>query len=210
MTRPARNTSGPGRIRGSGTLRIIGGQWRRRTLAIAPVEGLRPTPDRVRETLFNWLGQYLDGLHCLDLFAGSGALGLEAASRGAAQVTLVENDPTAMRQLQAHCETLAAGRTVRLLSGDALHFLRDAQPEHAFDVVFLDPPYRLDLLPRCLDAVPRLLAADARVYVEDAAPLAPPAGWEVLREDRAGQVFYGLLKCSHPASASSIPAPSIR
>jgi len=209
VSKPPPRRQGGG-AKGPGALRIIGGQWRRRMLAVAPVEGLRPTPDRVRETLFNWLGQRLDGLHCLDLFAGSGALGLEAASRGAARVTLVEADPVAARQLQAHCETLAAGTAVQLLRGDALHFLHDAQPEHAFDVVFVDPPYRLGLLPHCLDALPRLLAADARVYVEDAAPLAPPAGWEVLREDRAGRVHYGLLRCCPHVSGSSIPEPSTR
>lgn len=178
---------------GPGVLRIIGGRWRRRQLAIAPVEGLRPTPDRVRETLFNWLGQDLDGLHCLDLFAGSGALGLEAASRGAARVTLVETDARAARQLQAHCETLGAGEAVQVRRADALHFLRDAQPEQRFDVVFLDPPYALGLLPQCLAALPRLLAPQARVYVEDAGALAAPPGWALLREGRAGRVHYGLL-----------------
>ncbi len=180
--------------RGPGTLRIIGGEWRRRQLSIAAVDGLRPTPDRVRETLFNWLGQYLDGLHCLDLFAGSGALGLEAASRGAASVTLLESHPAAVRQLEAHCGTLQAGPAVPVQRGDALHFLRDAQPQHAFDVVFLDPPYALGLLPQCLAALPRLLASDARVYLEDAAPLQVPSGWEVLRQDRAGGVHFGLLR----------------
>ena len=196
--------------RAGGTLRIIGGRWRRRQLAIAAVEGLRPTPDRVRETLFNWLGQDLDGCYCLDLFAGSGALGLEAASRGAAEVTLVEADAGAVRQLLAHCQTLAAGAAVRVQRGDALHFLRDVQPQHAFDVVFIDPPYALGALPQCLELLPRLLAPGARVYVEDAAPPAVPAGWEVLRQDRAGRVHYALLTCNHPASASSIPAPSTR
>jgi len=184
------------RAGGPGVLRIIGGEWRRRVLPIAAVDGLRPTPDRVRETLFNWLGQYLDGQHCLDLFAGSGALGLEAASRGAAHVTLVESDARAQLQLQENCLTLGAGRRVQLRRGDALHFLRDAQPEPAFDVVFLDPPYGLGLLPQCLEALPRLLAPDARVYLEDDAPLAAPPGWEVLRQDRAGRVHYGLLSRS--------------
>ncbi len=192
MTSRSRPAAPP--ARGAGTLRIIGGEWRRRQLPIAAVEGLRPTPDRVRETLFNWLGQYLDGLRCLDLFAGSGALGLEAASRGAAAVTLVEAHPAAARQLEAHCAALGAGRGVEVRRGDALHFLRDAQPEQAFDVVFLDPPYGLGLLPQCLDALPRLLAPDARVYLEDDAQLALPPGWEVLRDDRAGRVYYALLK----------------
>ncbi len=198
MATPPRKPAVGARVPSPGSLRIIGGQWRRRILAIAPVEGLRPTPDRVRETLFNWLGQYLDGLRCLDLFAGSGALGLEAASRGAAQVTLVETDTLAVRQLSAHSEMLGAGAAVRVLRGDALHFLRDAQPEHPFAVVFLDPPYSLGLLPRCLEALPRLLAAEARVYVEDAGPLVPPPGWELLREDRAGRVHYGLLRYKGP------------
>ncbi len=194
----AGKSAAPGRAKsaaasGPGVLRIIGGQWRRRQLAVAPVEGLRPTPDRVRETVFNWLGQHLDGLHCLDLFAGSGALGLEAASRGAAQVTLVEADARAARQLLAHCETLGAGAAVQVRRADALHFLRDAQPEHRFDVVFLDPPYALGLLPQCLESLPRLLADDARVYVEDAAPLVAPSGWQLLRQDRAGRVHYGLV-----------------
>lgn len=196
-TRPSkRKAAAPAKAGGggAGALRIIGGEWRRRVLPIAAVEGLRPTPDRVRETLFNWLGQYLDGLHCLDLFAGSGALGLEAASRGAAQVTLLESHPAAVRQLLSHCETLGAGAAVRIQRGDALHFLSDAQPEHAFDVVFLDPPYALGLLPQCLDALPRLLAPDARVYVEDAESPRVPPGWEVLRQDRAGRVHYALLR----------------
>lgn len=193
----AATVAAPARSGAPGVLRIIGGEWRRRVLPVAAVEGLRPTPDRVRETLFNWLGQYLDGLHCLDLFAGSGALGLEAASRGAAQVTLVESHPLAVRQLHAHCETLGAGSRVRLQRGDALHFVREAQPESAFDVVFLDPPYRLGLLPQCLESLPRLLAPGARVYVEDDARLVAPSGWQVLREDRAGRVHYALLMQAH-------------
>jgi 16S rRNA G966 N2-methylase RsmD len=233
--RPAERGTGRGAAlaaRGPGELRIIGGQWRRRRLPIAAVEGLRPTPDRVRETLFNWLGQYLDGLRCLDLFAGSGALGLEAASRDAAAVTMVEADARAARQLLAHCATLGAGTAVRVLRGDALHFLHDpsllyhpgllrhagllhgadplpdANPAPAFDVVFLDPPYALGLLPQCLAALPPLLSPDARVYIEDAGPLVVPEGWELVREDRAGRVHYGLLRCTLPASASSTPAPS--
>ncbi|MBU3693429.1 MAG: 16S rRNA (guanine(966)-N(2))-methyltransferase RsmD [Rhodocyclaceae bacterium] len=221
--RPAEGGAGRGATsitRGPGELRIIGGQWRRRRLPIVAVEGLRPTSDRVRETLFNWLGQYLSGLRCLDLFAGSGALGLEAASRGAATVALVEADPRAARQLLAHCATLHAGPAVRVLQGDALQFLLqprllhgpdpspDADPAPAFDVVFLDPPYALGLLPHCLAALPPLLAPDARVYIEDAAPLLAPEGWELLREDRAGRVHYGLLRCTLPASAWSTPAPS--
>lgn len=194
---------------GPGEVRIIGGEWRRRRLAVPAVEGLRPTPDRVRETLFNWLGQRLDGQHCLDLFAGSGALGLEAASRGAASVTLVDADPRVVRHLLAQREALGGDHRVRVLQGDALHFLRDAEPLPAFDLVFLDPPYALGLLPRCLDALPRLLAPGARVYLEDAAALPVPAGWESFRAGRGGRVHFGLLTCKRHASGSSTPAPSI-
>lgn len=189
-------------------MRIIGGEWRRRRLAVPAVEGLRPTPDRVRETLFNWLGQRLDGQHCLDLFAGSGALGLEAASRGAASVTLIDADPRVVRHLLAQREALGAGDRVRVQQGDALHFLRDAEPLPAFDLVFLDPPYALGVLPRCLDALPHLLAPGARVYLEDAAPLPVPAGWEPFRVGRGGRVHFGLLTCNRHASGSSTPAPS--
>lgn len=213
MKRAARPRGGTGAAqaadRGPGELRIIGGEWRRRRLSILSLEGLRPTPDRVRETLFNWLGQRLDGLRCLDLFAGSGALGLEAGSRGAAAVTLVDADPRVVRQLLMNCDALGADASLQVLRADALHFLRDADPQQAFDVVFLDPPYALGLLPCCLAALPRLLAPGARVYVEDAGPVVAPVGWEWVREGRAGRVHFGLLRCSDHASASSIPAPSI-
>jgi len=201
-----------GTSRGAGELRIIGGEWRRRRLAIADVEGLRPTPDRVRETLFNWLGQHLDGLRCLDLFAGTGALGLEAASRGAAAVLMLERDAHAARQLQSNCQVLGAGPVVQVLQTDALHWLGSrptADPQERFDVVFLDPPYALDTLQRCLDALPPLLADGARIYLEDDAPLVAPNGWTLLRHDRAGRVFYGLLTCTPHASASFTPVPSI-
>lgn len=193
---------------GAGEVRIIGGEWRRRRLGVPAVEGLRPTPDRVRETLFNWLGQRLDGQRCLDLFAGSGALGLEAASRGAASVTLVDADPRVERHLLAQCAALGGGDRVRVLQGDALHFLRDTEPLPAYDLVFLDPPYALGLLPSCLDAVPRLLAPGARVYLEDTAPLPVPAGWELFRAGRGGRVHFGLLTCKRHVSGSSTPAPS--
>lgn len=173
-------------------VRIIGGEWRRRQLPVADLPDLRPTPDRVRETLFNWLGQDLTGKRCLDLFAGSGALGFEAASRGAGEVVMVERDAQACRGLQASKAMLSAQR-VELVCADALGFL--ASDRRRYDVVFLDPPYRLDLLPKVLPLLPPRLAAGARVFVEcDHMPVLPP-GFAVLRQMRAGQVRSVLLEC---------------
>src|SRR5580765_3370760 len=132
------------RSAGAGALRIVGGKYRSRMLRVPARPGLRPTPDRVRETLFNWLGQWLDGLACLDLFAGSGALGFEAASRGAARVVMVESDRAAFAALEATRERIGA-RAVELVQGDALRYL--AQGGERFDVVFLDPPFRQNALP---------------------------------------------------------------
>src|SRR5205814_6302876 len=142
------------------------------------------------ETLFNWLGQTLCGLDCLDLFAGSGALGFEAASRGAQSVVMIEKQPKVLHALRETARVLGAVN-VRLVQGDALEFLRD--PGARFDVVFLDPPYRLGLSGKALELVPRALAAGGRVYVEDEAPLAAVQGWTVIRQGRAGQVHYHLL-----------------
>ncbi|MDQ8023610.1 MAG: 16S rRNA (guanine(966)-N(2))-methyltransferase RsmD [Moraxellaceae bacterium] len=172
-------------------LRIIGGQWRSRRLPIAELPGLRPTPDRVRETLFNWLGQDLDGLRCLDLFAGSGALGFEAASRGAAEVVMVEYSPVAAAVLQKGAATLGA-RNVRVVKADALNFLRT--PGNRFDVVFLDPPYRQDWLSRVEPLLSPWLAEDAQVYVEAEQPMPAFAGLAPTREGKAGQVCYQLFR----------------
>lgn len=172
-------------------VRIVGGEWRSRWLQFPAVPGLRPTPDRVRETLFNWLGQDLTGRICLDLFAGSGALGLEAASRGAALAVLVERDPRVYRALEANVRTLAADR-VQLVRADALEFL--AADTRAYDVVFLDPPYAAREQGALLDAVRARLAPDARVYLEASAFAPPPAPWEILRQTRAGAVHCQLLR----------------
>src|ERR1700751_4542469 len=172
-------------------VRIIGGRWRRRVIRFPPAAQLRPTPDRVRETLFNWLGQRLDGLACLDLFAGSGALGFEAASRGAARVVMVEHD----RAVSAHLErtrALVGARQVEIVQGDAFDYL--AGRGEKFDVVFLDPPFRQNALPAVLERLPARLAALGRVYVEAAAPLQPRAAWRELKRSRAGQVSYQLLE----------------
>lgn len=174
-------------------LRIIGGRWRGRRVAFPDAQGLRPTPDRVRETLFNWLAPRIAGARCLDLFAGSGALGFEALSRGAAEVVFVERQRAVARVLQANLARLGAVADGRVVAGDALAYL--AGPARAFDVVFLDPPFGLGLLtPTCAQLDARgWFAADARVYVESElpAPELPPA-WTLLRDKRAGQVCYRL------------------
>jgi 16S rRNA (guanine966-N2)-methyltransferase len=170
-----------------GKIRIIAGEYRGRRIPVPDRPGLRPTPDRVRETLFNWLGQSLEGLTCLDLFAGTGALGFEAASRGAARVVMVEHDRAAFQALEKTRELLRASR-VELVRDDAFAYLRTTRD--AFDVVFLDPPFRQN----ALDTALRLLRLQpgARVYIESGAPLAPSGGWRELRRARAGQVASQL------------------
>jgi 16S rRNA (guanine966-N2)-methyltransferase len=145
----------------------------------------------VRETLFNWLGQWLDGLSCLDLFAGSGALGFEAASRGAARVVMVESDHAAFSFLEATRERIGA-RGVELVHGDALRYL--AQRGERFDVVFLDPPFRQNALPAVLAQLESRLAQKARIYVESDAPATPGERWAELKRSRAGQVSYQLFE----------------
>jgi len=178
-----------------GALRIIGGCWRGRRVPLPEGSELRPTPDRVRETLFNWLMPVIDGARCLDLFAGSGALGLEALSRGAAEVWFVERDPRIAEQLARTLDTVGA-RADRLAVEDARHFL--AGTPRPFDIAFLDPPYAgrsLGNLCTLLDA--GWLRPQARVYLEqDRAGALPdlPAGWTLLREKTAGQVRFALAK----------------
>ncbi len=174
-------------------LRIIGGQWRRRLLHFPTAADLRPTPDRVRETIFNWLGQTLEGKRCLDLFAGSGALGFEAASRDACQVVMVEHDRVACAALLANVEALQAGN-IEVQCQDALRFLGSDQ--RLFDVVFLDPPYQRGLLPQLLAKIGPHLADGANVYLEaDQLPPIAPA-YRIARRSRAGQVNYLLLESS--------------
>jgi len=172
-------------------VRIIGGAWRSRVIRFAARADLRPTPDRVRETLFNWLGQDLTGKSCLDLFAGSGALGFEAASRGASRVVMVEHDAAAFRALQENARLLQA-TTVELRRADALEFLR--LDSAGFDVVFLDPPFRTDLLPQVLPLLAPRLNAGALVYIESPRPLELSVQWEAWRSGRAGAVHHQLLK----------------
>lgn len=171
-------------------VRIIGGAWRSRRIRFIPGTDLRPTPDRVRETLFNWLGQDLAGLSCLDLFAGSGALGFEAASRGALRVVMVERDREAHAALERNRAALAAGQ-VELVRADALEFLR--QTGGQYDVIFLDPPFSEDYWGRLAPLLPQRLKQGARVYCESGARVEWSEGWTLLKEGRAGQVAYQLV-----------------
>jgi 16S rRNA (guanine966-N2)-methyltransferase len=170
-------------------VRIIGGQWRSRVVRFPDAQSLRPTPDRLRETLFNWLGQDLTGKTCLDLFAGSGALGFEAASRGARHVVMVEQDAGAYRAL-LETQAMFGAAQVEMHRADAVRFLRN--DTRLYDVIFLDPPFQLGWLPRLLPLLPVRLADDARVYLEAEHPVAMPEGFEMVRQTRAGQV-HGLL-----------------
>ncbi|MBN3723704.1 16S rRNA (guanine(966)-N(2))-methyltransferase RsmD [Burkholderia sp. Ac-20379] len=179
-------------------VRIIGGEWKRTPLPVLDLDGLRPTPDRVRETLFNWLGQDMSGRRCLDLFAGTGALGFEAASRGAASVVMVERNSRAAEQLRATRDKLAA-RTVEVAEADALRLAAGLAPG-AFDVVFLDPPFGdAALFERALALAIKLVAPGGHLYVEAGEPLDPAghdalAGWAVERGGKAGAVHYHLLQ----------------
>lgn len=179
--------------RGQNRVRIIGGQWRRQHLHFPEIHGLRPTPDRVRETLFNWLGQTLTGMHCLDLFAGSGALGFEAASRGAARVVLVEQSSTVRAALMENKHRLQAS-SVEVLRGNALEFAALGGPEPCFDVLFLDPPYRQGFLEKLLCLIPRLLKPEGLMYVEAETYLEQLGDWQTVRDGKAGQVYYHLMR----------------
>jgi len=183
----------------SGRLRIIAGEWRSRQLPVLDLPGLRPTTDRVRETLFNWLQNDIAGARCLDLFAGSGALGFEAASRGAASVTLLELQAAAADQLAANMQLLQA-KNMQLVRADALDWLAQYQGE-PFDLVFLDPPYASDLVEPAIHCLhqQQLLSSDACVYIEcDAAQSLPqlPPGWQLTKQKKAGQVSYYLIRLS--------------
>ncbi|MBI5919791.1 MAG: 16S rRNA (guanine(966)-N(2))-methyltransferase RsmD [Nitrosomonadales bacterium] len=172
-------------------VRIIGGIHRSRYIEFPDATGLRPTPDRVRETLFNWLGQDLYGLRCLDLFAGSGALGFEAASRGAGQVVMVEKNRQVFQSLTANVAKLRL-ENVALHCTDGLEFAR--RESGPYDVVFLDPPFQSELLPQALALLKPRLTETGRAYVESGAAFAPLPGWQAEKSGRAGQVHYQLLR----------------
>ena len=179
------------------SVRIIGGAWRGRRVNFPDMPGLRPTPDRVRETLFNWLQHSVSGTRCLDLFAGSGALGLEALSRGAADVVFVEQFPAAARTLQEQLVRFGAGSKGRVMEMGAARFLRT--PAKPFDIVFLDPPFGKDAL---AEYVPLLdsgnwVAVSGLVYLENeriAGVPKLPAHWELLKSKSAGEVGYHLAR----------------
>jgi 16S rRNA (guanine(966)-N(2))-methyltransferase RsmD len=182
-------------------VRIIGGQWKRSKLPVPDAPGLRPTPDRVRETVFNWLGQDLDGWRCLDAFAGSGALGFEAASRGASQVVLVERDASLVRRLRESQQRLKA-QALTVEAADALAFMRRSAPR-SFDLVLLDPPFDAGLCDPALQAAAPLVVPDGFVYLEAARPVdaaaAAALGLRVHRQGRAGSVHFHLLQRSSEA-----------
>ena len=190
MTKNPRSTGGAGQIR------IIGGQWRGRKLPVPDSAGLRPTTDRVRETLFNWLAPVLPDARCLDCFAGSGALGLEALSRYAGSATLLELERPVAQQLMKNLQTLNASHG-KVIQTNALSFL--AQPGEPFNLVFIDPPFRQGLLEQTLQLLEQnhWLADEAMIYVESevengAPPV--PANWDLYREKIAGQVAYRLYQ----------------
>jgi 16S rRNA (guanine(966)-N(2))-methyltransferase RsmD len=174
-------------------VRIVGGLWKRSKLAVADKPGLRPTPQRVRETLFNWLGQDLTGWRCLDAFAGSGALGFEAASRGAAEVLLLEHDPELVANLRASQARLEAA-SVHIERADALAWMRRATPAR-FDLVLLDPPFGDQLHAPALVAAAPLVGPGGLIYLESPQVLdSVPDGFTLWRQDRAGAVHYHLLR----------------
>lgn len=195
------------RARPANTLRIIAGQWRSRRLAFPDVEGLRPTADRVRETLFNWLQESIAREDCLDLFAGSGACGMEALSRGARHVTFVDSSAAATAAIRQNLSLLGAvgGQVV---CEDSLRWLQQQSPQARFGLVFLDPPFAADLLARSAAALEAsgLLRDGALLYVESAQPLttlALPQGWRALKVKQAGNVHFGLYQ----RQASAVTSP---
>jgi 16S rRNA (guanine(966)-N(2))-methyltransferase RsmD len=179
-------------------VRLIGGRFKRSKLPVADRPGLRPTPDRVRETLFNWLGQDLSGWRCLDAYAGSGALGFEAASRGAAEVLLLERERALLASLAETKRRLGATQ-LRIEAADAVSWMRQGEPGR-WDLVFIDPPFDSALAAPSLEAARRLLAPQGVVYLEGARAQPPEAlaalGYELLREGRAGAVHFQLMQRS--------------
>ena len=195
MVRINASTSG-GRPGQSFVLRIIGGEWRGRKIHFPPVQAIRPTPDRVRETVFNWLQGVTPGSRCLDLYAGSGALGLEALSRGAREVVFVDVEPAVVRHLGDTLRSLSCDRG-RVVRADAAGYL--AQPATPFDVIFLDPPFAAPVLPDICQRIEAggWLREGGLVYIESPSaagePLLP-AGWSLLKSKRAGEVGYHLAR----------------
>lgn len=194
-----------------GSFRIIGGEWRRRRLDFVTDRDVRPSPDRVRETLFNWLAPVISGAHCLDLFAGSGALGLEALSRGAASVVFVDHERAVIDRVQGHLDRLGATARARIIQSDAQQYLTRHvdQNREPFDLVFLDPPFRSGQIASLLSTLEGHLAENHRVYIESESPppMLPP-GWETLKSSRAGQVSFALVRFSPSPHTSAVSPES--
>lgn len=196
MAKPANRSKKRPRAALAGRFRIIGGEWRSRRIPVPEAPGVRPTPDRVRETLFNWLAPVIEGARCLDLYAGSGALGIEALSRGASRVVFVDRSPAVLRHIDATLGALGCDRGETLCT-DAMRYL--GGPATPCDIVFLDPPYREGLL---APALGRLIergwvTASSSIYLEHEASVGPPllpAGWRLFRSAAAGQVRYHLAR----------------
>lgn len=199
-TSSSRSTPSAGR---TGTIRLISGQWRGRKLPVHDVEGLRPTTDRVKETVFNWLATEVRDSRCLDVFAGSGSLGFEALSRYASYVMMIEQEPKAARQLQTNLNTLQCTQA-QVICRDALQVLQ-AGCHEPFELVFLDPPFRKNLLSQVIPLLEQQgwLADRALIYLErerdGEAPAIPP-NWQLLKDKQAGQVCYQLYLREKPSS----------
>lgn len=180
-----------------GQIRIISGKWRGKKLTVAAVPGLRPSSDRIRETVFNWLQWQVAGSYCLDLFAGSGAFGIEAVSRGAAQAVLVEKHPIVVNNLRRQLKILNSP-DLELIQADALDYIHISAPRQ-FNLVFLDPPFRQNLLELSCEYLEQFqwLAAQAYIYIEMEAELITlkfPPTWQLLKDQRSGQIRYCLLQ----------------
>lgn len=186
-------------------IRIIGGKWRGRKINFPATETLRPTPDRIRETVFNWLAPYIVDAACLDLFAGSGALCFEALSRGAGSVLALEKDPKVIAAIKSNAEILETGDNIKIIQADSIQWIHENKQntngaeEISFDIIFLDPPYALNLLPKCFDLIKRhhLLKANGLIYLESDAPLSEEfltQGFHIEKQKKAGNVYYGLCR----------------
>lgn len=175
-------------------IRIIGGLYRGKKIQFPELEGLRPTPDRVKETLFNWLMNDIKDARCLDAFAGSGALGLEAFSRGASQIVLIEQSPLAYSNLHKISSQFNSNK-IKLIKADTLIYLQNCTEQ--FDIIFLDPPFAKGYIPQCLELITQnqLLVQGGLVYIESPTPIEPdPQYWRQIKLKQAGQVLFGLFQ----------------
>lgn len=192
------------RTKDQGTIRIIGGKWRGRQIKVLPHIGVRPTPSRVRETIFNWLMGHLIDAQCLDLFAGSGALGFEALSRGAKRVTFVDAQVPIVKNLKNTAIRLEALRECEIILSDGLRYLRHPSPnQQPMDIIFLDPPFATDLLSKCLAllASHQCVGENTLLYIETDKPILLeklPSHWQLLKQKVAGEVAYHLVKGANP------------